>query len=101
MDIHSRIAFDALFLIVIFPLIGLWLILLRVLKIPWRLRETTLDQARQLIYLNDAFMLLMAGAIWMIAWITAQFTEEWGIILLIIGVIYLVLGLRSKPEQKP
>jgi len=88
-------------LIVIFMLFGLWLLLLRVLKIPLSLRSTTLNQARQLIYLNDAFMLLLAGALWIVAWATAQFTFFWGILFLVIGVIYLIQGLRWKAGEKP
>lgn len=89
-----------LYLLVIFILYGLWLLLLRVLKIPGRLRSTTLDQARQLIYLNDAFMLLLAGTLWTVAWATALFTEVGGIVLLIVGVIYLIQGLRWKAGEK-
>ena len=88
-------------LLVVLLLGGLWLLLLRVLKLPWSLRSTTLDQARQLVYLNDAFISLMAGALWIVAWATAQFTETWGIILLTIGVIYLIQGLRWKAGEKP
>jgi hypothetical protein len=78
-------------------LFGLWLLLLRALKIPWSLKSSTLDQARQLVFLNNAFMLLLAGALWIVAWATAQFTQTWGIILLTIGVVYLIQGLRWKP----
>ena len=88
-------------LIVILPLFGVWLLLLRVLKIPGRLRSTTLDQARQLVFLNDAFMLLLAGTLWIVELATAQFTFFWGILFLVIGVMYLIQGLRWKPEQKP
>jgi hypothetical protein len=101
MHIHSNIASTALSLIVILLIGGVWLLLLRVLKLPWSLRSTTLDQARQLVYLNDAFMLLMAGALWIVAWATAQFTESWGIVFITTGVIYLILGLRWKAGEKP
>lgn len=88
-------------LIVILLIGGVWLLLLRVLKIPGSLRSTTLDQARQLVFLNDAFMLLLAGALWIVAWATAQFTLFWGIIFITLGVIYLVQGLRWKAGERP
>jgi len=87
--------------IVILPLFGLWLLLLRALKIPRRLRSTTLDQARQRVFLTAAFMLLWAGVLWIVELATAQFTFFWGYIFLVIGVMNLIQGLRWKPGQQP
>lgn len=93
-------------LLVVLLLAGLWLLLLRVLKLPLNVRSTTLrsitpDQARQLFYLNAAFITLLAGALWIVAWATAQFTETGGIIFLTIGVVSLIQGLRLKAGEEP
>lgn len=88
-------------LLVVLILYGLWLLFLRVLKIPSNLRSTTLDQARRLIFFNDAFMLIMAGAVWIVAWATKQFTETWGIIFLTIGIVYLIQGFLWKAGEQP
>jgi hypothetical protein len=95
MDNHSLILFTAF--VVMLLVLGLWLLLLRALKLPWSYKKiTTLDQARQLIYLNDGFAGLAIGTLWIAAPAIAQFTEIWGIgiIFLIVGVIYLIRGLR-------
>ncbi len=94
MDSHSLISTTA-DVIVILLLGGLWLLLLRVFKLPWNTRNYP-PGARRLVFLNMAFMSLMAGALWIVALATAQFTFSWGILLLVFGVIDLIQALAAR-----
>ena len=56
-------------------------------------------EVRQLAYLQGAYVALVAAALWMVALATAS--PGWGFGFLGMGMAYLILGLRSKPAQKP
>jgi hypothetical protein len=57
------------------------------------------SETQQLVYFNIAFLALTAGAFWLIALATAQYTFSDGLIFLTTGVICLIRGLRAR--QKP
>jgi hypothetical protein len=100
MDSHSLILSTAFVVMLLF--LGLGLLLLRALKLPLSHKKiTTLDQARQLLLLNDAFAALVMGVLWIAAPTIGRDTIFGGIIFLIVGVIYLIRGLRWKAGEKP
>src|SRR6266702_4714498 len=92
--------------IVILLLGGLYLFMVRALKLPWNARwsvKTPLHpaSANQLVNLTAAFYALMAGALWMIAVATAQFTFTWGILLFVMGIMSLFQVFARRQERSP
>ena len=104
MDTHSLTtpaAGGLLSLIVALLIIGLYVLVLRMFGVRdfFRPRNVT-PEARQRLYLSSAFVMLLAGALWMVAPATAQFESTGGIAFLSGGVTLLILGLRSKPGPR-
>jgi hypothetical protein len=96
---------DAWDVIVILLLGGLYLVAVRILKLPWNARwsvNTPLNPAKanQLVNLTAAFYVLMAGALWMIAVATAQFTFTWGILLFVLGILNLFRVFAVRQEKR-
>ena len=85
-------------LIIILLLGGLYLLLLRALKISWNMKNHT-SEAQQLVYLSTSFTALMAGALWIVAQATAQFTPNGGTLFLGLGIVYLIFGLRARQDS--
>jgi uncharacterized membrane protein HdeD (DUF308 family) len=77
---------------------------LRLLKLPlwagWG-NYTPIDPTKvnQLVRLNAAYYMLIAGGVWVTAVITEHFTIFWGIYFLVIGIIYAIRTFLVKREK--